>query len=526
MRGLGSLLGGLGLVAVGFGLLSALLAIFQPITDLVWVIGNLVLGVVLLSAALFVSFDRVRQRLHSGEARRVGKYGTSALLSTLLIIALLGMFGFLTNRHSKRWDWTEGQVNTLSDQTLDLLQRLEADVVIRAFFLEGEAPAVAALLDRYAHMGERIELVYVDPNSVPILIEDLRLDPDALAKGLVRVEQGDAGIEVTDLTESGITNGLLRLIRSSEKKVYFLSGHNERPIADTDGRPASGKESMGRAAEALRNETYAVESLSLSTLGEIPEDADAVIVAGPTQPYFDHEQEALRRYLEGGGALFVMIDPRAHTNLHPLIESWGVLLGDDVVVDEVRAIFNKATMPLAAGYAPDHPITVDLSETTVFPMVRSVMVAQNGPGDFEPIVQTGAESWAERDLDGWRESGRAELGEGDFEGPVPIAVAGTLGVAGEPALAPRLVVVGDSDFASNEFLEAYRNRDFFVNSVNWLVGDVEQIGIRPRLSRASRFELDSGQFRFVIYLSLFILPEAIAVLGVVTWWLRRGRAEL
>ena len=38
---------------------------------------------------------------------------------------------------------------------------------------------------------------------------------------------------------------------------------------------------------------------------------------------------------------------------------------------------------------------------------------------------------------------------------------------------------GDSDFASNQALGAYHNRDLFVNSVNWLIGDVEAIAVRP-----------------------------------------------
>jgi hypothetical protein len=59
---------------------------------------------------------------------------------------------------------------------------------------------------------------------------------------------------------------------------------------------------------------------------------------------------------------------------------------------------------------------------------------------------------------------------------------------------PRLVVFGDSDFASNQGIEAYRNRDLFVNSVNWLLGDVEAISVRPPKSRASRLTLSSEQF--------------------------------
>ena len=83
-------------------------------------------------------------------------------------------------------------------------------------------------------------------------------------------------------------------------------------------------------------------------------------------------------------------------------------------------------------------------------------------------------------------------------------------------------MVGDSDFASNEFVVRYGgNRDFFVNSVNWLLGDVESISIRPHQSRASRFVGSQEEVRAIQYLSLFVLPEAIAFLGVFAWWSRR-----
>ena len=83
------------------------------------------------------------------------------------------------------------------------------------------------------------------------------------------------------------------------------------------------------------------------------------------------------------------------------------------------------------------------------------------------------------------------------------------------------MVFGDADFAANELIQAYRNEDLFVNSINWLMGDVEAISIRPNISRASRFQLTQAQFQTIRSLSLFVLPEAIAVLGVFMWWSRR-----
>jgi ABC-type uncharacterized transport system involved in gliding motility auxiliary subunit len=294
---------------------------------------------------------------------------------------------------------------------------------------------------------------------------------------------------------------------------------------------------MGRAAEALRNETYRVETLPMSTLSDIPENADAVIVAGPTRPYLDHELAALRAYMARGGAVMVMLDPRAQTNIYGLLLEWGVALGDDVVVDQVNSIVSQPTMPIAGQYAQDHPITAEMRSATFFPMSRSVVLHPERGRGLMTIVASGPDAWAERDLEDWRLTGRAVFDEGDLPAPVPLAVAGhppsgREDEAGDEAASgdedaraePRLVVFGDSDFATNEYIEALRNKDLFVNSVNWLLGDVEQIAVRPNVSRASRFQPNASQLRFIVYLSLFVLPETIALIGAVAWWMRRESA--
>jgi hypothetical protein len=96
--------------------------------------------------------------------------------------------------------------------------------------------------------------------------------------------------------------------------------------------------------------------------------------------------------------------------------------------------------------------------------------------------------------------------------------------AREAALAAVAYMEAHTHFASNELLDSGRNRDLFLNAVNWLMGDVESISIRPNTSRASRFQLSLDQFRTIRSLSLFVLPEMIAVLGVFTWWSRRNPA--
>ena len=171
-----------------------------------------------------------------------------------------------------------------------------------------------------------------------------------------------------------------------------------------------------------------------------------------------------------------------------------------------------------------------MRETTLFHMARSVRSREGA--DFTELVLTGDASWAERDLDRFFAEGQAELDAADLPGPVSVAVAGTLSFAGVPdeegvetPVEARVSVFGDVDFASNELLDAYRNRDLFVNTVNWLMGDVEAISIRPALSRASRFQLTAEQFVRIRTLSLFMLPEFLAIIGVWVWWARRSGAR-
>jgi len=530
--GFASLLGAFGAVCVLFALLNLFVGLFAADLDPFWIGGNAAIGVGLLIAAALSNLEGLRERMRSGEARRAGRYGSSALLSAALAIAILGMLGFLSTRYHHRFDWSEQGVHSLTDQTQKLLAGLDQDVEVLVFFPSLDAMPARELLERYAYESDRFDVVYADPNERPDLLARAGLSREDLGQGLLQVSLGDESVQIREVTEEKVTNALVKLSRTGDKRVYFLEGHNERPVS---GEEAAGKESFGRAAEALRNENYQVEELLLAATGEVPEDADVVVVAGATRPLLGPERPALERYLERGGALLVMLDPRANTDLGEWVRTWGVDLGDDVVVDRSLALFGRATSPFAQSYDPDHEITRDMRETTLFYVARSV---RNGAGaDFTELVQTGDGSWAERDLETFYGEGVAELGEGDIPGPVSVAVAGILEFGGD-AEAPddegeapavpveaRVAVFGDVDFASNELIETYRNSDLFVNTVNWLMGDIEAIAIRPQLSRASRFQLSSEQFLRIRTLSLFALPQALALVGVFVWWSRRSVSE-
>jgi ABC-type uncharacterized transport system involved in gliding motility auxiliary subunit len=78
----------------------------------------------------------------------------------------------------------------------------------------------------------------------------------------------------------------------------------------------------------------------------------------------------------------------------------------------------------------------------------------------------------------------------------------------------RIVVVGTADFASNQFLGAQGNRDFFLNAVSWLAEEEDLISIRAKDPKQNPVVLTSGQSRLVLGLPLLVLPGAVLLCGL------------
>jgi ABC-type uncharacterized transport system involved in gliding motility auxiliary subunit len=181
--------------------------------------------------------------------------------------------------------------------------------------------------------------------------------------------------------------------------------------------------------------------------------------------------------------------------------------------------------PLVNSYGP-HPITANFSQQTVFPMVRSVIPIQPPkPGlTVTPLAKTSDSSWAETDLVGIFQKQTAAFGKSDLKGPIVVAdaVDANLTLLNWGKGTARMVVFGDTAFANNQYLQNFFNRDFVMNAVDWLAGQANQITIRPRALRASRFSLTIGEFDVVFVLSVLLIPELLLIIGIAVWWERRN----
>ncbi len=521
----------LGLVFLGFALVALLSG---AALWLFWL--HLALGAGALVYAATTSLGELRDLIGRDAGRRGLRQGSNALIQALALLAILGLASYVSVRRSVRWDWTEAGVHSLTQATRDVLTQIpESGVEIYAFVTQGNQEPVREALGLYAYETPRLKYSVFDPNQRPDLANRLEVKTDGVllvCGGSCEAAQGTARVESE--SEQEITKAIRQVI-ASRRKVYFLTGHGEGGKDDDEARGYS------QARQALEAENLTIEDLLLANQPDVPDDADAVIVAGPNHSILPRELEALDRYLRGGGSLLILADPFVVTHLEDQLRAWGVELGKDVVVDEQMQLFagpQLGVQPIVSSYGA-HPITDRMKQQiTMFQVARSVRAADGATDGVVELATTSDRSWGETDLERFSKQGVVGLDPAvDRKGPVALAVARSL-PSPNPTPAPegpaegqppasqpaegRLVVVGDADFASNRYVAELSNYDLFLNMVTWLVGEESFITIDRKLPRASTAAITPEQLANFRYLSLFVLPEAILVLGLVSWWRRRS----
>ncbi|MEE3259706.1 MAG: DUF4350 domain-containing protein [Candidatus Latescibacterota bacterium] len=484
----------LGLVGAALVAAGALAYLLDPASSSAGLF-NLLFGVVLVAVAGV---------LNPALFRQYGRW-LNAFWGGIMVFGIVAMVNFLGNRYPERFDLTEGQLHSLADLTAVTLTGLDQDVQALAFMEGGENAELELLLAELETYGSHFSYEFVDPDRDPGRTEDYgirRYNTLVLASGAKQQK-------ITELKEREIVNALLKLTRERQDKVYLTVGHGER-------RPGNEPQGLGLLQAQLGGIDYSVgDSLFLARVGAVPEDCAVLIVAGPRTPFFSVEVAAIREFLQGGGAVLLLLDPLYESGLAELLGEWGVTLGDDFVIDTsgIGSLFGlDFTTPVSVSYG-DHPVTKKhQGMMTFFQLGRSVHFDEVAGLEGTALVLTSEAGWAESDLSVLESQGdhTVKLDEGvDQPGPVSLAVA-----VHDKGAGGRLVVFGDSDFATNQYFDYQGNGDLALNALSWLAEDEGLISIRPREPGHNPVALTASDSEWIFWLSVVLYPAAIALVGL------------
>jgi len=441
------------------------------------------------------------------------------IVSSFLLLAIFGLIEVISWNHNKRFDLTPAQRFTLSPFTKNLLRGLTSEVKVTVFYQRDQQSEFEDVLRQYASECPRFKYEFYNLDRNPSKAEQYSIT----AYGATAIEYGGKRKVYPYCTEENITNGIISLVQKRIRRIYFLRGHEENNPEDTDERKG-----YSRVASALSVENYESKPLLLMQERSVPPDASLLVVSGPKKDLTERELTMISDYINRGGKALFMVDPYTAPKLVNFLSFYGIILGNDMVVDQKSRLFGGDFLsPIISSYRK-HGITRNFEGATIMPLIRSVDVREdlNPEVEVKTLARTDPGSYTKTDRR-MIEQGKLDFEKGkDRNGPVPIAAVAIIPVIKEGNEAGRIAVFGGSRFASNFYVNLLGNKDLFLNTVNWLVGEENLISIRPKKEQVypfSTFFLTVKQSRIIFWTSVIIQPSLVLLIGLVIYVRRRIR---
>lgn len=442
-------------------------------------------------------------------------------IATILMIGILVLIQLIVIRHNHRFDLTSNKRFTLSEQTLKILDGLDTPVNAICFYNaeEPDYEAVRILLNQFDAASHNFKYEFVDLDKAPLLAKKYEINSYATTALIY----GEHTRIVTSPTEQEFTNALIKLTRGeTKKKIYFLTLHGERDITSLE---ADGLDAL---KIGLQNANYEVLPLNLLDQGQVPDDCGILVIAGPEQDLLSQELALVDSYVQGGGSILVGTDPLVAPGFVGWLAQYGVTLQSDLIIDPGG--LQNPLQPIVADY-PRHTINETFVYQTVYHLARSVVPIDPPPANMTVsiLARTAENSWGETDISNLDEFVPEYMEGIDYAGPVPLAVAveirsETVDDDSGKADTGRVVIFGDSDFATNAFIQSFpANGVFALNAIHWLSEETDLIAIPPREAISQPIHPTRTQQILAFSIPVIILPLVIIVLGIIRIYLRRKR---
>ncbi len=459
---------------------------------------------------------------------------TNALVSTVLMAALLVAVNYLVTAHHLRWDLTATREHSLSPQTIKVLRSLPGPVQVVAFpSFSPESRQMSHyrdVLSTYQYYSKNFQFRIVDPDRNPGEAQKFKVT----SYGQIILNRGKASYTVDSDAEEQLTNGILHLLETVKKVVYVAQGEGEVPLDDFT------RTGMGTAKQALTSKGFDVKALFLVQTGRVPEDAAAVIVPSPDRDLLPQARDALERYYQNGGKLLIMVDPQSPQEIRTWLGStFHVDAPGGVIIDPVsRLLGGDFAVPIVTQY-PFNDITQNFTLATAFPVSTPLVPQAKATGvTITPVAKSSDASYVKVNL----ESKSVGFEPGDVKGPAILAVEVTPAPAGSSAPPPSsakpgappkaseakpagpkgaAVIVGNSGFIRNTYIGLVGNKDLFTSAVAWLTQSGNLVSIAPRTSPFDPFIVGGTQGRYLFLGSVIALPLALLFLGGSVYLRRR-----
>ena len=456
--------------------------------------------------------------------------GTYSLAMTVLVLAILIVVNILVSALPATWtkfDMSAAKLYSITSNTKAVVNALEEDVTIYWIVQSQEEDEVIEnLLNKYDSLSEHLTIVKKNPDVYPTFAQQYTSE-DVMNNSLV-VECGDRSryigyddIYITEANmysysynssfdgEGAITSAIDYVTTEELPQLYVLEGHGEAELPEV-------------FSEQIQKENIELNTFSLLTTDEIPEEADAVLIYAPASDISEEEKEILVDYADNGGKLMVLAGPAEDgtlENLYSILADYGVEAADGIVVDTDRDHYAFQVPYVLLPDMADSEITSPLIEENyhaIIPVAQGMTIKNSSSA--EALLTTSAESFSKivgYSLDNY------EKEDGDIDGPFAVGVSVACGNDGQ-------IIWFSSSELLNDMYNAYSsgaNLDLGMNALSSLIGESEAVAIHSKSLDYNYLTISDSASSFLRVVMIGVFPLTYLAIGIAVIFMRRRKDE-
>ena len=464
----------------------------------------------------------------SGIALRGGSYSLAVTGILLAILIFINIFASVLPQNLTHLDISSTNLYSITSNTKVVVNALTQDVTIYWIVQNDQEDSVIEnLLSRYEGLSSHIHVVRKNPDTYPTFAAQYT-DETVQNNSLIvecgskyrYISYGDIYLTDIDYTtysyvysfdgEGAVTSAIDYVVSEDLPTVYLLEGHGEVALPDN-------------FSDQIEKENMELNSISLLTEDEIPEDADCILIYAPSSDISEEEKTILSDYAANGGKLMVIAGPTRDgtlTNLYALLEDYGVSTVDGITVEADRSHYAFQQPYILLPDLQSHEITnslISAKYNVIMPLSQALIIGSSANGTVTELLTTSETAFCK--ADGYNLT-TYEKEENDTDGPFALAVSIETSGGGQ------IFWVGSSSLLEDLY-NAYSsgaNLDFVMNGLSSLIGESEAIAIRSKSLGYNYLTISEGTAFLLKAFMIGILPLCFVSAGIIIT-VRRKRSR-
>jgi ABC-2 type transport system permease protein len=458
--------------------------------------------------------------------------GSYSLIMTAIVLAILIVVNICASALSTsltKFDISSSKLYSITSNTKVVVNSLEKDVTIYWIVQSDEEDSVIEnLLDKYDSLSSHISVVKKNPDVYPTFAK--QYTDETVANNSLVVECGDryryiaySDIYVTDVDvysysyttsfdgEGAITSAIDYVVSDELPQIYCLEGHGESDLPST-------------FSEQIDKANIEVNTLSLLTVDQIPEDASCIVIYAPQSDISQEEKEMLADYVSQGGKLLVMAGPVEDSsleNLYDILADYNITANEGIVIEADRDHYAFQRPYILIPDMNSSDVTDSLMDENYYPIMPISLGLTVGYSSAEvtELLVTSEDSFSK--LDGYSLS-TYDKEDGDIDGSFAVAVSVETDNEGQ------IIWFASSDFLDDMY-NAYSsgaNDDLAMNALSALIGEREALAIRSKSLNYNYLTISDAEGSVLKVWMIGILPLMYLGVGIfVTVYTRSKQNE-